>query len=139
MARSVIARSGCKRSWPGISTVPSLLRKTGALVRQRKTCDSARHADRQGRVARFFRISFAVRIEKHLLGRGRRRGFAIVDSGIFARLAEMDDHEAAATDIAGARVSHRKRKADRHRSVHRVAAAIENFDPDASGALLLRL
>jgi len=50
----------------------------------------------------------------------------------------MDDHEAAAADIAGARVSHRERKADRDRRVDRVAAAIENFDADAGGALLLR-
>ena len=108
------------------------------FVRQRQTRDSARHADGQRRVARFFRIGFAVRVEKHFLGRGRRRGFAIVDRGIFARLAEVNDHEAAAADIAGARVSHRKRKADRNRRVDRVAAAIQNFNPDTGSALLLR-
>ena len=107
-------------------------------MRQRQTCDSARHADRERRVARFFRIGFAVRVEKHRLGRGRRRGFAIVDRGIFTGLAEVDHHEAAAADIAGARISHRKRKADRNRGVDRVAAAIENFDPDTGGALFLR-
>ena len=70
--------------------------------------------------------------------RGRRRGFAIVDRGIFARLAEVDHHEAAAADIAGARISHRQRKADRNRRVDRVAAAIQNFNADTRGALLLR-
>ena len=50
----------------------------------------------------------------------------------------MDHHEAAAADIAGARISDREREADRHRGVNRIAAAIENFDADAGGALLLR-
>ena len=50
----------------------------------------------------------------------------------------MDHHEAAAADIAGARIGDREREADRHRGVHRVAAAVEDFDADAGGAALLR-
>ena len=71
-------------------------------------------------------------------GRRGRRGLAIVDRGIVAGLGEMDHHEAAAADIAGARIGHRHREADRDRGIDRVAAAIENIDADAGGALLLR-
>jgi hypothetical protein len=49
----------------------------------------------------------------------------------------MDHHDTAATDIPGARISDRERKADRHRRVHRVAAAIEDLDAYAGGAALL--
>ena len=55
-----------------------------------------------------------------------------------AGLGEMDHHEAAAADIAGARIGDRKRKADRHRRIDRVAAAVEDFDADAGGAAFLR-
>ena len=50
----------------------------------------------------------------------------------------MDHHEAAATDIAGARISDRERKADRDRGIDGVAALVEDLDADAGGALLLR-
>ena len=107
-------------------------------MRQRETCDRARHAHRECGVARFFRIGLAFCVEKHRLGRGRRRGFAIVDRRIFTGLAEMDHHEAAAADIACARISHRERETDRHRGIDRVATTIEHFNPDTGGTLLLR-
>ena len=50
----------------------------------------------------------------------------------------MDHHEAAAAEIAGARIGDRQREADRHRGVDRVAAAVEDRDADAGGAALLR-
>ena len=50
----------------------------------------------------------------------------------------MNDHEAAAADIAGVRIRDREREADRHRRVDRVAAAVEDFHADAGGAALLR-
>ena len=53
-------------------------------------------------------------------------------------LGEMDHHEAAAADIAGARIGDRERETDRHRGIDGVAAAIENLNADAGGALLLR-
>ncbi len=108
------------------------------FVRQRQSRDGAWHANGQGRVARFLRVGFAFLVEKHFLGRRGGCSFAIIDRGIFAGLGEMDDHEAAATDIAGARVSHGERKADRDRRIDRIAPAIKNFDADAGGALLLR-
>ncbi len=50
----------------------------------------------------------------------------------------MDHHEAAAADIAGARISDRKREADRDGGIDRIAAAVENFHADARGMALLR-
>ena len=50
----------------------------------------------------------------------------------------MDHHEAAAADIAGARIAHRQRKTDRHRGVDCIAAFFENIDTDPRRAPLLR-
>jgi hypothetical protein len=50
----------------------------------------------------------------------------------------MDHHEAAAADIAGARISHGKRKADRDRSIDGIAALLENVGADARRESLLR-
>ncbi len=43
----------------------------------------------------------------------------------------MDQHEAAAAEIAGARIGHRQRKADGDRGIHRIAALPQNVDADA--------
>ncbi len=50
----------------------------------------------------------------------------------------MDQHEAAAADIARARQRHREREADRDGGVDRVAAALENIEPDPRGRGFLR-
>ena len=79
---------------------------------------------------------FALR---NIVGRGRGwRGLAIVDGGVAVALGEVDHHEAAAADIAGARIGDGERKADRDGRIDRVAAAVENLDADAGGAPLLR-
>ena len=53
-------------------------------------------------------------------------------------LREVDHHETAAADVAGARISDRKRKADCDRRIDGIPASIENFDADARGAAFLR-
>jgi hypothetical protein len=50
----------------------------------------------------------------------------------------MNHHETATTDVAGARISNRKRKADRNRRIDGIPASIEDFDADARGAAFLR-
>ena len=107
-------------------------------MRQRKPGDRAGHADGKPGVARLCRIGIALRVEEHGRRGGRRRGLAIVDGDVAVAVGEMDHHEAAAADIAGARIGDRERKADRHRGIDRVAAAVEDLDADAGGALLLR-
>ncbi len=51
---------------------------------------------------------------------------------------EVDHHEAAAADVAGARIGHRHGEADRDRGIDRVAAAAQHVGADARGARLLR-
>ena len=64
----------------------------------------------------------------------RGRGLAIVDGDVAVVFGEMDHHEAAAADIAGARIGDRERKAGRDRGIDRIAAAFEDLDADARGA-----
>ena len=49
----------------------------------------------------------------------------------------MDQHEAAAADIAGARHGDRERKADRDRSIDGVASEPQHVEPDPRGRRLL--
>ena len=50
----------------------------------------------------------------------------------------MHQHEAAAADIAGLRMRHRQREADRDRGIDRVAALPQDLHADARRVLLLR-
>ena len=50
----------------------------------------------------------------------------------------MDHHEAAAADIAGARIGHGHRKANRDRGIDRIAATLEHIRADMRRDLLLR-
>ena len=50
----------------------------------------------------------------------------------------MDHHEAAAADIAGARIGHRKGKAGGDGSIDRIAALPEDIGADLRGELFLR-
>ena len=49
----------------------------------------------------------------------------------------MDQHEAAAADIAGARQGDRQREADRDRRVDRIAPQPQDVEPDSRGRRLL--
>jgi hypothetical protein len=50
----------------------------------------------------------------------------------------MHQHEAATADIAGLRMCHGEREADRHRGVDRIAARLQDLHADMRGKLLLR-
>ena len=50
----------------------------------------------------------------------------------------MDHHEAAAADIAGARIGHGQRKAGRDRRIDRIAALPQEVGADLGRDLLLR-
>ena len=92
------------------------------VERQREPRDGAGHADAERGIARFGGIGLAVGSEENI-ARGRRRcGLAIVDGDVLVALGEMDHHEAAAADIAGARIGHRQRKAGGDRGIDRIAA-----------------
>ena len=99
-------------------------------MRERKPADRAGHADRERAVARFLRVGLAVVVEKDVRVDRRRRGLAIIDGDVLARLREVQHHEAAAAEIAGARIGHRERKADRDGGIDRIAALGQDFDAD---------
>ena len=82
--------------------------------------DRARHADREMPDAAAVG-GLAVRVEVHVARRCQRRHLAVVDRRV-AAVGEVHHHEAAAADVAGARIRHREREADRDRGVDRVAA-----------------
>ena len=65
--------------------------------------DGSGHADRQAGIARLERIGLAVGVEEHVLGRRCGRGLAIVDRDRLVEIGAMNQHEAAAAEIAGAR------------------------------------
>jgi len=107
------------------------------LFCKRETGDGARDPDAERGIARFLRIGIALCVEERFAVDGLRRGFAIIDRGV-AAVGEMDDHEAAAADIAGARIGHRHRKADGDRGIDRIAAFLQNVDADARRRCFLR-
>ena len=108
------------------------------LMRQRQPRHGAGHADGEPGVARLLRVGIALARRGTCRRGGGRRGLAVVDGGVAVAFGEVDHHEAAAADIAGARIGHGQRKADRDRGVDRVAAAVEDLDADAGGAAFLR-
>ena len=77
------------------------------------------------------------RVEKALGIDRRRRGLAIVDGGV-STVGEVNHHKTAAADIAGARIADGERKTDRDRSIHRIAAVLQNVDADMRRAGFLR-
>jgi hypothetical protein len=50
----------------------------------------------------------------------------------------MDDHESAATEIAGARIGHGHRKADGDRRIDRITASLQDIGADLRRQRLLR-
>jgi hypothetical protein len=106
-------------------------------MRQRQSRDRPGHAHRQRRFARFLRIGIALRVEEHVAGGGGGRGLAIVDRDLGVRAGQLDHHVAATAEIAGFRIGHRHREADRHRGVDRIAPPLHHLDADAGGARLL--
>ena len=92
------------------------------LMRERQPRDRAGHADAERRIARLLRIGFALLVEEHVARHRGGRGLAIVDRDRLVARGEMHQHEAAAADIAGLRMRHGEREADRDRGIDRVAA-----------------
>ena len=118
-------------------------------VRRTRTCPSricarrargrrpSRARRREAGIARLERIGLAVGVEEHVLGRRRGRGLAIVDRDRLIAIGAMNQHEAAAADIAGARQGDGERKADRDRRIDGVAAAPQHIETDARRRRLL--
>ena len=113
------------------------LARTVFAPRELEPGDGPRHADGEAGKARLERIGLAVGVEEHVLGRRRGRGLAVVDRDRLIAIGAMDQHEAAAADVAGARQRDGEREADRDRRVDRVAAALQHVQPDPRRRRLL--
>ena len=77
----------------------------------------------------------AVLVEVHVGGGALGRRLAEIEEGL-AAVGKLDGHEAAAAEIAGRRIDHGERIADRHRRVDRVAAALEHIHAHHRGQVL---
>ncbi len=98
----------------------------------------AGHANAKCGVARLVGIGFAVGAKKNILRDRSRRGLAIIDRDIFVARGRMDHHEAAAADVAGARIGDGERKAGGDRGIDRIAALLEDVGADLRGEPFLR-
>ena len=97
----------------------------------------AGHADREAAVARLLGIGLARLVQEHVAKGVAARLLAIVDRDRLAALGVMDDHEAAAAEVAGARQGHGERERDGRRRVHGVAAVLQHLEADPGRGRLL--
>ncbi len=86
----------------------------------------------------FVAVGLAVGTEEDIACGRERRDLAIVDRDVFVPVGEMNHHEAAAADIARARIGHGHREAGGDRRVDGVAALPHDLGADARRNLLLR-
>ncbi len=93
--------------------------------------DGPRYADREPGIARLEWIGLAVGVKEHVFGRRDRRRFAVVDRDRSVEIGAIDQHEAAAAEVAGARKRDGESESDRDRRIDRVAAAFQDVQPDA--------
>jgi hypothetical protein len=94
-------------------------------VRQGEAAHRAGHPGREVPGRRQAAIDLPLGVEIHRLRAGERRALAVVERGRPA-VWGADDHEAAASDVAGARVRHGQGEGRRDGGVHGVAAARED-------------
>ncbi len=92
------------------------------LERQGQAGHGAGHPGGTMGETRPLRDGIAVFVLEHGLGGGGRRGLAIVDGDDFVAVLVGDQHEAAAADIAGARLGNGQGEAGGDRGIHGVAA-----------------
>ena len=71
----------------------------------------------------------AARVEIHVARGPGRRGLPVVER-LHRAVAEADDHEAAAAEVARLGVHHRQGEANSDRGIHRVAALLQDVPAD---------
>jgi len=79
----------------------------------------------------------ASRVEKHAGGRGARRGLAKIDDGVMP-VGGVDQHKAAAADIAATRIDNGERVADSDRGINGIAAGPQDLQPGFARLMLRR-
>ena len=113
---------------------------SGAIFfqRQRKSRDSARHANAERLIARLLGVGLAVVSQKHVARGCGRRALTIVDGDIFVAVCQVNHHEAAAANISRARVGNGHGESGGDSGIDRVAAARQNVTADSGRDALLR-
>src|SRR5260370_30324300 len=89
--------------------------------------DSSRDSDRLVADDGSFFVEFAVFSDVHVAGGFTWSHFAIIQEGRFA-VGQANQHEAATPDVARGRFDHSKRESHSHSRIHRVTAALKDFD-----------
>jgi len=87
--------------------------------------------------ARLVRVSIALGIEEHIARCGEGRFLAVVQRDGFPRPSEVNQHEAAATQIAGTGQRDREGETDGNGSVNGIAPCFEQRAAEATGDRLL--
>ena len=96
-----------------------------------------RNSGREAGIARPEWIGLAVGVEEHVFGRRCGRGFAVVDGDRLVEIGPINQHEAAAAEVAGARHGDGERESDGDRRIDGVAPAFQDVQPDARGRCFL--
>ena len=130
--RETVARQRDRRRHDGGAAELSV---TGQRIVE--THHRARHAGREIAIEAALADGIAGRVEKHAGGRGARRGLAEIDDGVMP-VGGVDQHKAAAADIAAARIDDGERVADRDRRIDRVAAGLQDAQPRVARLMLRR-
>uniref|UniRef100_A0A0N5A5Q1 Phenol hydroxylase n=1 Tax=Parastrongyloides trichosuri TaxID=131310 RepID=A0A0N5A5Q1_PARTI len=111
-----------------------------ARVRLPHAHDRARHRD-VDEARRLGAVKAAAVVQQQVRRRRRRRRAVIVDGDGLGRALgrgrHVQDHIAAAADIARARQGHGLGEGDRDGRVHRIAALAQDLDADAGGQVAL--
>ncbi len=81
------------------------------------------------------RNDVAAGVEIHVRGCGQRSFLAVVDKKVLTRML-VDEHEAAATDVACGRMDDSERKSNCDRGVDRIAAGLQNLNPGIGGQMM---
>ena len=97
----------------------------------------AGHAHRQVGVQRPAVNYLALSIQIHVAAGLGRRDLAEIQRNVAAALGVVQNHKAAAAQVAGVGQRHRQRKAHGHRGVYRVAALAQDVQAHLGGQALL--
>ena len=75
-------------------------------------------------------IDRAIFLQEHVAGCGRRCGLAVIDKNLFVGLGEMNQHKAAAANVARPGQCDGQREPCCHRRINGVAALLEHVEAD---------
>ena len=106
-------------------------------VRKVQAGDGARHTRRLVAESGQLRVRIPVGIEEHVAGRGAWRRLPVIDSGSLSALGVVDEHKAAAADVACPGYRHREGEADRNGGIDGIAAVGENIRTNSRGYAVL--